>query len=93
MEVIIWQEFSIRNVRYECWIQSSADDILKYFFSFVPANKLEISCILSHKETICMKCQNLFSEKKKKTKNMNCRLRKVNAAYRIVIAHHENMPI
>ena len=46
--------------------QFSADDILKYFFLFSQKTGFDILCKLSPLETICMKCQNLFSEKKKK---------------------------
>ena len=48
---------------------NSADDKFIIFFLFFSANSFDISCILSPKETICIKCQNLFSEKKKKKKN------------------------
>ena len=33
-------------------------------FVFIPENKIGIFCKLSPKETICKKCQILFSEKK-----------------------------
>ena len=42
--------------------QLGPDDI----FLFSPENRFDISCKLSPKETICMKCQNLFSGKNKK---------------------------
>ena len=54
----------------------SADDILKYFLIFSQKKKalifsyffprkkgFDISCKLSPKETICLKCQSLFSGK------------------------------
>ena len=45
----------------------SADDNLKYLFSYFPHNiGFDISCKLSPKETICMKCQSLFSGKIRK---------------------------
>ena len=49
--------------------KTSADDILKYFSQNVG---FDISCRLSPQETICLKCQNLFSgENKKKHFNMS----------------------
>ena len=36
------------------------------FVIFFPENRFDISCKLSPMETICMKCQNLFSRKNKK---------------------------
>ena len=41
------------------------DDIFSYFSQKIG---FDISCILSPEETICIKCQSLFSEKKKKKK-------------------------
>ena len=52
--------------RLAFWVKFSADNILKYFYFSKKKTGLDISCKLSPKETICMKCQNLFSEKKKK---------------------------
>ena len=47
----------------------SADDILRYFSNFFFQKKdFDIACKLSPLETICMKCQILFSKKKKKKK-------------------------
>ena len=48
------------------WVKFSADDILKYFFYFSQKTGYDISCKLSPKETICMKCQILFFGKNKK---------------------------
>ena len=48
--------------------KNSADDILKFFFffsNFSQKTDFDISCKLSPEETICMKCQNLFSGKNK----------------------------
>ena len=47
------------------WVKFSAD-ILKYLFIFSTKTGFDISCKWSPKETICMKCQILFSGKKKK---------------------------
>ena len=44
----------------------TADDILKYFSYFYRKIGFAISCKLSPQETICMKCQSLFSGKNKK---------------------------
>ena len=44
----------------------SVDDSFKIFFLFSPANRIDNTCKLSPMETICMKCQILFSEKNKK---------------------------
>ena len=46
-----------------CWIRILAHDILKYFFLFSPENWLVLSFKLSPKESVCVKCQNLFAEK------------------------------
>ena len=46
--------------------KNSADNILKYFSYFSKKIGFDTSCKLSPKETICMKCQILFSRKKKK---------------------------
>ena len=52
----------IKLYRFACGVKTSADDILKYFSEKIGFDN---SCKLSPSETICMKCQNLFSEKKK----------------------------
>ena len=41
--------------------------LLFFFFFFLQKIVIGISCKLSPKETICMKCQSLFLEKNKKT--------------------------
>ena len=46
-------------------VKFSAEDILK-FFSYFPKTGFDISCKLSPVETICTKCQILFSGKNKK---------------------------
>ena len=48
------------------WIKISADDNLKYFSYFSQETGFDISCKLSLMETICIKCQILFSGKNKK---------------------------
>ena len=48
------------------WVKFSADDILKYFSYFSQKTGYDISSKLSPKETICLKCQILFSGKNKK---------------------------
>ena len=53
--------------RLALWLKFSANNILKYFFSYFSwKTGFDVSCKLSPKETICMKCQNLFSGKNKK---------------------------
>ena len=47
--------------------KNSADDILNCFSYFSQKTGFDISCKLSPLETICMKCQILFSRKNKKT--------------------------
>ena len=54
------------TLRLALWVKFSADDILKYFSYFSQKTGFDISCKLSLKETICMKCQILFSGKNKK---------------------------
>ena len=53
-------------LRLALWVNFSADDILKYFSYFSQKTGYDISCKLSPKETICMKCRILFSGKNKK---------------------------
>ena len=48
-----------------CWVKISADEILKYFSYSSRKTEFDISSKLS-RETICMKCQSLFSGKNKK---------------------------
>ena len=45
---------------------NSADNKLIIFFLIFLENRFDISCKLSPKETICMKCQSLFSGEIKK---------------------------
>ena len=47
-----------------------------HFSYFLQKISFDISCKLSPQETICMKCQNLFSVKKKKKDISRCRLLK-----------------
>ena len=56
----------------------SADDKLVIFFIFTQKIGSDTSCKLSPEETICIKCQVLFSRKKKKNKKYisKCRLLK-----------------
>ena len=54
------------TLRLALWVKFSADDILKYFSYFSQKTGFDISCKLSPKETICMKCQILFSVKNEK---------------------------
>ena len=42
-------------------VKITADDILKYFSYFSQETRFDISCKLSPVETICMKCQILYS--------------------------------
>ena len=47
-------------------VKFSADDILQYFSEFSQYIGVHISCKLSALETICMRCQSLFSGKNKR---------------------------
>ena len=49
-----------------CWVKVSAEAILQHLSYFFQKIGFDISCKLSPKETICMKCQSLFSGKNKK---------------------------
>ena len=51
---------------YECWVKNLTDDILKYFSYFSQKLGFDILYKLFPKETICIKCQNLISEKNNK---------------------------
>ena len=55
--------------RLALWVKFAADDILKYFSYFSQKTGFDISCTLSPKETICMKCQILFSMKLSSAEN------------------------
>ena len=68
-----------------CWVKFSADDILKYFFLFFQKIGVDISGKLSLNETICMKCQILFSGKNKKYIND---LSSAEFAHRVVKINH-----
>ena len=58
-------------VSLACWIQFSAHDIMKYFFSYFPQKTgFDISCKLSPVETVCMKHQILISGKNRKNINL-----------------------
>ena len=53
-----------KNILTLCMLgKNSADAILKYFSYFSEKIGYDTSCKLSPKETICMKCQILFSRK------------------------------
>ena len=53
-----------KNFEEACWVKISADDTFKSLFLFFPEKKsFDISCKLSPKQTICMKCQSLLSVK------------------------------
>ena len=47
-----------------CWIKISAEDCSKQFSYLFKKIGFDISCKLSPEETVCMKCQSLFSGKK-----------------------------
>ena len=70
--LILWW---IYNFYRHCLWANSAEDILKYFPYFSRKIGFDFSCKLSPKETICMKCQSLFSGKNKKNIS-GCRLLK-----------------
>ena len=66
---IIWFPVSLPVQPNKClalWVKSSADDILKWFSYFTQETGFDISHKLSSEETICMKCEILFSGKIKK---------------------------
>ena len=77
------------RVNTDLWVKFSADDILKYFSYFLQKKGFDISCKLSPVETICMKCQILFSGKNKKTVT---NLLSAEIAQRVV-KQYENTPI
>ena len=51
-------------------VKFSADNILKYFSYFSEKTDFDISCKLSPMETVCIKCQILFSRENKKNINL-----------------------
>ena len=64
-----------------------------YFSYFSQKIKYDISCKLSPKETICMKCQILFSGKNKKNISKCCMLKFFTQhAKRCVGLYYENVP-
>ena len=68
-QLLIWVNSLLRYVRIlntALWVKFAAEDILNWYFSyFSQETGFGISCKLSPLETICMKCQNLFSGKNK----------------------------
>ena len=66
---------------YQLWVKFSAENILKYISYFSQKTGFDISCKLSPLETICMKCQMLFSGKNKK----NISLSSAELAQRVVL--------
>ena len=54
-------------IQCTCFNKISADNILKHIvcFLFFTENRFDISCKLSPKETICMKCLSLSGKNKK----------------------------
>ena len=66
------QDYTVHKLScLACWVKFSADKILKYFSYFCQKTGFENSCKLSPLETICMKCQILFSGKNKKNINLS----------------------
>ena len=59
---------SLKNKNFDqnlaLWVEFSAGDILKLFSYFHQKTGCDITCKLSPLETICMKCQILFSGKR-----------------------------
>ena len=55
-------------------IITTVDDILIFFFQI---KSLDISCELSAKQTIHMKCQDLFSPKNKNENISKCHLQQI----------------
>ena len=58
-------------------ITTAADDNFFFFFFFSEKTSLDISCESSTWQTIHMKCQDMFSLKKKKKKKKNLERRLV----------------
>ena len=56
------------------WVKISADNILDISLIFCQKIGFDISCKLSPWETICIKCQNLFSGNKKYFKMLSAEL-------------------
>ena len=56
----------IHFLRLPLGVKFSVDDILKYFSYFSQKTEFDILCKLSPMQTICKKCQILFSGKNKK---------------------------
>ena len=68
---------NVLELTFTTLLAISGDDKLVIFSYFSQKTGFDISCESSPKETICMKCQNLFSGEKKKKKNSVCRLLKI----------------
>ena len=71
MDMLVWA-FAIYLML--SLVKFSADDILLYFSFFSYQIGIDILCKLSPVETICMKCQILFSGKNKKNITNLCYL-------------------
>ena len=68
---------------------NSADEELIMFFSyFFKKIGFEISCKLTPKESICMKCQSLFSGKYKKNISKSCLQKFLGSILRVKILAH-----
>ena len=71
--------------RFACWLKNSTDYILKYVFLIFPRKyTVDISCKLSHEETLCIKCQSQFSEK---IREIVISLSSADFAQRVVTVH------
>ena len=57
---------SLWSINFYHSLANSADQKLVYFPNFSQKTGFDISCKLSPMETVCMKCQILFSGKNKK---------------------------
>ena len=62
---------NVLELTFTTLLAISGDDKLVIFSYFSQKTGFDISCESSPKETICMKCQNLFSGKKKKKFSMS----------------------
>ena len=58
----VYQQFKSSQIRFALWVKFLADNILKInIFRFQDKTGFDISWKFSPVETICMKCQFLFS--------------------------------
>ena len=73
---ISWSDLDLHCLQRQDISGFSSTRVNFFFLFFLEKEGFDTSCILSPKDTICMKCQilHVFSRKNKKKKKSKCRL-------------------